>query len=194
MNKRTFILVAFLILVTLGLVLLAVYSQTPPTPSVQRNPQASFAHTTLAISNATLVASPSSMYKVDVKIQSNDNKITAVQLEMSFDPNVLSNVDIQPGQFIQTPVILLKKVDQTQGRISFAEGVPLGQKGLMGTGTVATITFTPISQTQTSINFLPKTQVTAQGLVQSVLRSSSGGMFTFPALYPTPQTGTSSAR
>jgi len=181
MARQTVAFVTFLIVVTLVLLGLAIYTQKPsaPAPTVQQQVSPSYAHTTLRLTPPVNTPSLSNTYSTDVTIATNGDKVTAAQLELSYDPKVLINVDIKPGAFIQNPVILLKKVDQTNGRISLAIGIPLGQNGLTGTGTVATITFNevPTATGSTILDFLPKTAVTAQGIAQSVLKSSTGSLF-----------------
>lgn len=180
MPKQTIAFVSFLIVATIVLLGLAVYTQKPlPTPVTKPSGVVfpSYAHTTLMFSEP--VNANFGNYTTSVNIDSGQNKVTAVQLEISYDPKVLTNVDIKPGPFIQNPIVLLKKVDQANGRISLALGIPLGQKGIAGTGTVAVISFnqTATAKGSTVINFLPKTAVTAQGIAQSVLKTSTGKLF-----------------
>ncbi len=179
--KQTLAFVTFLIAVTLVLLGLAVYTQKPsvPTPTTQQPTSPSYAHTTLRLTPPVNTPALPNTYSTDVTVSSNGDKVTAAQLELSYDPKVLTNVDIKPGTFIQNPVVLLKKVDQTNGRISLAIGIPLGGTPPTGAGTVATITFNevPTATGSTILDFLPKTAVTAQGIAQSVLKTSTGSLF-----------------
>ena len=181
MPKQTFIFVTFLILVTIFLVGLAVYTQKPGvlTPITQQSTTPSYAHTTLRLTPPVNTPSLPNTYSTDVNITTDVDKVTAAQLELSYDPKVLTNVQIKPGTFIQNPVVLLKKVDQANGRISLAIGIPLGQPAPTGTGTIATITFDeiPTATGSTILDFLPKTAVTAVGIAQSVLKESFGSLF-----------------
>ncbi|MCL6096552.1 MAG: cohesin domain-containing protein [Patescibacteria group bacterium] len=179
--RQTIAFVTFLIAVTIVLLGLAVYTQKPgaPTPTVQQPTSPSYAHTLLRLTPPVNTPALPNTYTTDVTIATGGDKITAAQLELSYDPKVLTNVQIKPGTFIKNPVVLLKKVDQTNGRISLAIGIPLGQSGPTGTGTVATITFdeVPTATGSTILDFLPKTAVTAEGIAQSVLKSSTGSLF-----------------
>lgn len=181
MPRQTVAFVTFLIVVTVVLLGLAVYTQKPsvPTPTVQQPTSPSYAHTTLKLTPPVNTPSLPNTYSTDVSIATGGDKVTAAQLELSYDPKVLTNVQIKPGTFIQNPVVLLKKVDEANGRISLAIGIPLGQAALAGTGTVATITFDeiPTATGSTILDFLPKTAVTAQGIAQSVLKTSTGSLF-----------------
>lgn len=183
MSRQTIAFVTFLIVVTIVLLGLAVYTQKPgaptPTPTVQRPTSPSYAHTSLKLTPPVNTPALPNSYTTDVTIATGGDKVTAAQLELSYDPKVLTNVQIKPGTFIKNPVVLLKKVDQANGRISLAIGIPLGQNGPTGTGTVATITFdeVPTATGSTILDFLPKTAVTAEGIAQSVLKSSTGSLF-----------------
>jgi len=179
--KQTFAFIAFLIAVTLVLLGLAVYTQkiTVPTPITKQPTSPTYAHTSLRLTPPANTPALPNTYSTDVSITTGGDKITAAQLELSYDPKVLTNVQIKPGTFIKNPVVLLKKVDQTNGRISLAIGIPLGQAAPTGQGTIATITFDEISTAtgSTILDFLPKTAVTAQGIAQSVLKTSTGSLF-----------------
>ncbi len=181
MPRQTVAFVTFLIAVTVVLLGLAVYTQRVgvPTPVTEQPTSPSYARTTLRLTPPKNTPSLPNTYSTDVTIATNGDKVTAAQLELSYDPKVLTSVDIKPGTFIKNPVVLLKKVDQTNGRISLAIGIPLGQNGLTGTGTIATITFNEVSTAtgSTILDFLPKTAVTAEGIAQSVLKSSTGSLF-----------------
>jgi hypothetical protein len=181
MPKQTLAFITFLIAVTLVLLGLAVYTQKPsvPTPATEQPTSPSYAHTTLRLTPPVNTPSLPNTYSTDVSIDTGGDKVTAAQLELSYDPKVLTNVQIKPGTFIQNPVVLLKKVDEANGRISLAIGIPLGQAAPTGTGTVATITFDeiPTATGSTILNFLPKTAVTAIGIAQSVLKESFGSLF-----------------
>jgi len=183
MPKRTFLLITLLVVITACLLALALI-QNVKSPTVTK-PIAtlSYAQTNLSLSEP-VIATPSG-YKTDVLI-STKNKVTAVQLEINYDPKVLTNVDVKAGTFFATPTILLKKIDAINGRITYVLGIGLGDTAATGKGTVATITFAPLlgqTTVKAPINFAPKTAVTAIGYVQSVLLKSTGVLF---SISPTP--------
>jgi len=93
-------------------------------------------------------------------------------------------------------VELLKKVDNQKGTISYALAGGLGQKGVTGGGTVAVITFQEKGKAGeiASINFLPKTLVTAQGTDKSVLKTAVGATFPIQESPSRLNTGTPSAQ
>jgi len=185
MPRKTLILIILLALVTAGLLAISLISNVKspiakPTPAL---PALTYAQTELSLSAPIKTANG---YSSDVLISSGNNKTTAVQLEISYDPKVLTNVDIKTGSFFTTPAVLLKKIDTADGLISYALGINPGQKPTGGNGVVATITFSTVpgtTATQTPINFELKTEATAAGYAQSVLKQTSGVLF---QLGPTP--------
>lgn len=195
MPKRTLGLIIVLITITGGLVLLSVSNLKPTSPTVPSGKQtASYAKTTL-----TILPTPKSvgknLYEVPVTIDSK-NKVSAVQLELTFDPKALSNVDISTGTFFKSPTVLLKKVNTETGRITYAFGLGLGQDTVSGTGTVAVIRFSPnVGFKTTQINFLPRTQVAAIDQRRSVLSTSTSALINLEALSPvTSATPTTASR
>jgi len=96
------------------------------------------------------------MYALNADVSTNGNKLTAIQMELSYDPKAITNVDVLPGTFFSDPVVLLKKVDQATGRISYAIAIKANQDAVSGKGTVAIIQFEPVkgsTLTTTSISF-----------------------------------------
>ncbi len=190
MSKRTLILIGVLAIVTAILIYIAVSpKKTPPPPA-----QTMVTPTPVSIATAHLTMNPLSVNatpsatSVDVVLESGASKITAVQLEISYDPKLLTNVDITPistaTSLLPGSVVLLKTIDTTKGLISLAIAVPPTAKAISGTGPVATIKFRSNSSIQatTSLAFLPKTLVTAEGVSASVLKDSIGAtVFIQPA-------------
>ncbi len=184
---RTVLLIILLIAGVAGLLALSIKPTQPPQPTTQE----SVAQTSLTVAQPKVDLNGNST--ADILINTQGNKVTAVQLEMTYDPQVLGNVDIKPGPFFTNPTELLKKTDG--GKISYALGVGLGQKGVSGNGIVATISFTKLANTgKTSINFASKSLVSAEGVIQSVLRNTKGVTFDLSTLIFKEQPASSSAR
>lgn len=180
MSKRTLTLIFALIVATTALVFVAVKQQpqNPPQKAETILPTPTpFAESTLSFSpNPLTVDNTATSSSINVDINTGSNNATAVQLEMQYDPKVLKNVDIALSSFLQNPVVLLKNIDKKTGRISFAFGINPAGNAQKGMGTVATLTFEVNKEsqgTETAISFLPKTLVTAEGVSQSVLKSST---------------------
>lgn len=175
---KNFALIGILTLITVFLLILAFapslrsYFQKKavinPTPPILVSP----AHTTLSI---TPPATSLLAWNSNVVISTGINKVTAIQLNITYNPQEISNVDIAAGTFFSNPAILLKKIDPKLGEITYVLGIGLGQKAVSGNGTVATITFTPnVNTKQSSFAFAPETGVAAQGELGNVLKSSAG--------------------
>lgn len=183
MSKRTLALIITLLVITLFLLWIAYYQNnqnqtySEAVPSI--TPKAVTPQTTLSLFPNPLSATGSSSSSAKVEIDTKDNFVTAVQLELSYDPRLLKNLDISLPQnniaFFENPVVLYKEIDEKEGRISFALGISSASKPRKGMGTVAVITFRKDqSLGQTQITFLPKTLVKAEGLEASVLKESNG--------------------
>ncbi|MDE2025334.1 MAG: hypothetical protein KGJ07_02485, partial [Patescibacteria group bacterium] len=86
-----------------------------------------------------------------------------------------------PGTFFTNPLQLVKDIDTTNGRISYALGIQPKDKGVKGTGFVAEVKFQfqpTATVSSTMISFLPKTLVAAQGVNPSVLKSATNATIT----------------
>ena len=73
--------------------------------------------------------------------------------------------------------LLLKNIDAQNGRITYALGT---NNSAAGKGSVAEISFSVIpgfAETPITINFEPKTQVSAEGITQSAIKSLTGSQF-----------------
>ena len=183
MTKKTTLLIIFLFLVTCGLLYLAITMTpsskkiviTPPTPTLTPLPEN--AQTTLSL--VSIPATPSSKlgkYTVGVVVDTK-NDVTAVQMELQYDPRKIFNLSLTPGDFFIKPTILLQHIDLANGRISYALA---GQPGILGKSdkaNVAVLSFTlapgTVSKETTTINFLPKSAVTAEGIAESVLKTTN---------------------
>jgi len=180
MSKRTLALIGLLVVLTAALVAIAVSPKQPvtqqtPTPTVMQPSPTPPAETVISLSPNPLTATGGTN-TIDVLVNTGTNKLTAIQLELSYDPKIISNVSIKPGSFIEAPFPLLNNIDQANGRISYALGLAPSATAKTGSGVIATISFRaqlPAGQ-QTEIMVLPKSLVTAQGVVPSVLKSYTG--------------------
>lgn len=174
MSKRTLALIIILVVITGVLVALAVTPEKKTvTPAIVPTPT-SAAQTALAFSPNPLTTASASA-TVDVVVDTQTNPVTAVQLELSYDPKVITSIDVKPGSFFTNPAELLKTIDTKEGKISYALGILPSDNPQKGQGVAATISFRTnltVGQ-QTQIAFLPKTLVTASGITSSVLKTYS---------------------
>ena len=146
---------------------ITIFSQPTPTPISQK-----ISRENLARANLNLVfVSPTS---VAVFLDPKEELISAVQLQLKYDPNVLTDVDIIPGTLFPRPVVLTKKIDPEKGTIFYVIGVSLESNNpVVSKGTVATISFVRKSTEKTKISFLPLTKVTSFGIDQSILNTAT---------------------
>lgn len=207
MPKKTTILIAVLLLFTAGLVYIAVQTekQVPPEiteetlteeeltdliPTISPQTQISF---NPAVLNTFDV--PSNQYSVDVNVNTNNQAISGIQLELSYDPAILTNVEIVPSEnnlFGENPAVLINSVDSDLGRISYAIALGgLTQEEVSGNGSIATVTFNANASLaeSTQITILPKTTVRSLRSTNSLLQNSLPLSIVFST--PSAQVGTS---
>lgn len=183
MSKRTLFLIFALFLITFVLLLIALYQPQAPKTAQTATIKEPVGQTILSFGNpSTATSSPvlTLDYSLPININTFKNKVTTIQLELQYDPEILINVAVVPGSFFANPEVLLNQVDSKTGRISYAFGVGLTDQGIVGKGTVANILFSTKVKTseKTAIIFLPKTLVTAQGVTQTVLKTTTNALFT----------------
>ena len=181
MSRKTTALIIFLVILTAGLVALALRNnattpsvpgtQTPNTITVTPTPPA---HTTLSFTPQTLTVAPDTTGAVRVMMDTQDNPVTVVQLELSYDPTQLTNVKVTPGTlFSATPAPILNSVDPKTGRITYMIGAAPGQSPYTGQGVVATVSFTTAAAAiqPVSLTLMKTSIVAARGIEPSVLKN-----------------------
>jgi hypothetical protein len=184
MSRKTLALLTSLLLITGVLLALALTSskKEPVAPEQQQpittepSPTTPVAYTVLSM-QPNPVTVTNGQGSVDVMINTDQNDVTAVQLELQYDPKVLSNVKVIQSDLFENTVVLLNQTDTKNGRISYAMGIPPSQQPIKGTGKIATITFSARATegiTSTELSFRPLSLVTAQGISTSVLKESTG--------------------
>ena len=188
MPKKTTILIVILAIITGILIFLAVRSDrsykggktsmevtASPTPAI-RKPFANLAFST----NPLDVSQSTTAQSIDIVIDTNNKPVSGTQVELSYDPKVLTNVKLTPpfkSPFFGTnPLVLINTVDPTQGRISYAVAVSNNDSEKKGNGSIATLSFTVnkfSGVTFSQITFLPKSAVTTFSSQTSVLNIST---------------------
>jgi len=185
--KRKFTLIAAFILVVGILMLLTAFlrpnkqqfsqqlgSHPLPTPMfIQFNPN---------LTTSNLFITQKDNQSVHVVIDTDNKPITAVQFEISYDPDVLQGLQITPGSFFSNPIVLQNQIDEKNGVMLYAIAVKPQEAFPQGKGIVATISYTinPGVAGQTTLHFLPLTKVTSANIDQSVLKKITD--FTMPTV------------
>ena len=190
MPKKTLALISGLVVVTIVLFIIALragqQTSAPSTPPSQQTQQvqptvAVPAHTVLQVSPNPMTVVPGQVSHVDITMDTSDNNVTAVQLELGYDPNVITNVKVTSGTLFTNPVVLIDKNNPSTGRYTYAFGITPSASPVTGTGVVATVTFTPLpgaTGKDMQLGLLPTSLVTARGVAQSVLKSATGTVIT----------------
>lgn len=187
MPKRTVTLILALILIAGGLVFLALSAIPPKQDSLKTSnvpTQVPFAHTTLSLSPNPAVSTQTANIPIAVMIDSNGDKVSGVQLELSFNPKELTIADIvsetaDSPSFFPKATQLLKVIDQRNGKVTYTLALSTAEKAKAGSGTVAIITARVAPGVkQTKLNLLTSSIVTATGITQSVLKSATGTTIT----------------
>ncbi|MEK7572007.1 MAG: cohesin domain-containing protein [Patescibacteria group bacterium] len=193
--KKFFLIVLTCLLVSAlfgGGLSLFIMQEKKASPSLSQAPSPSpVAQSTLRLSPAALTIQAGIPATIQVKIENSNASPTLVQLELSYDPNTVTNVTLTPGDFFTKPVILFSKVSPTSGRISYA--ISSEEKSTATSGTVATLSFLPIASfaNETAISFLPKT-IVKQDSGENILNGAYGTTLQFTTIVPS-QTATNSA-
>lgn len=192
-SKGTLVLIIILLIITGGLVYLAIRQQQPLPASKQASasptPTTAHAFSTLAFVEESSNATNSAIHTVAVQVTSNQNQLSGAQLNIAYDPKVLGNVSIQLGNYFTNPSVLLKTVDTTNGQITLVLGIQPNSQQASGSGTIATISYTllPTTENTTKLHFLPKTTLTQEGELESILKSTTDMTILLqkPTSYPT---------
>lgn len=111
-------------------------------------------------------------------LNSFQNRISAAQIELQFDPDIIHNVSVLPvtDNFFGTDyTVLLDEVREQYGRATLAIQGNLGKPAKTGNGAVATISFQAVSNEASKtaiISFLNKSTVTNNSYEGSLLKST----------------------
>ena len=171
---NTLLLVIFLAVVAGILVYFALnLKPNSPTPVKTESTKSVAKNTTLSIEKPT---EDNGQYFSVIKIDTGGDLVSKVQLELSYNPNDIRNVEIYPSNFFPNSETLLESIDEVDGRISYVLSIPESDEEIKGTGNIAEIIFQKIASKsaviQTEINFLPKTSVTGKKSNDSLLKST----------------------
>lgn len=177
MSKTTFVLLFFLV-TGIGILLYLIYGPVShsfiSSLSAPIRSAISPVNTSLSFSAVEENVQPGKTVTIAVMIHHPDTHPNLIQLEISYDPTVLTVDSLMPGTFFTDPTVALQNIDPSTGRISYAlhcpgfDGAKSGNDCVSGnSGTVAVITFISnryAYKNATTLSFLPKT----------VVRSSNG--------------------
>lgn len=160
--------------------------------SAKQPVSAPFYQTSLSLLPGSLEAIPNQNASINVALNSDlpGDKPKLVQIELAYNPAVLYNVQVIPGDYFLDPEIVLENIDMYTGRISYAitchPALDAGSNCVnQNSNIVATINFTSVNyglQRETEITFLPKTLIRQDDEV--VKLKTSGTKIILPAQTP----------
>lgn len=180
---KTLVLIG--VLVTLAVVLLGVaikfagnpQNLTPstlrPTPTIEKTAEVSFTPSIVDLTGTSSSAS------VEVVTATGKNPITGVQVELIYDPTVISNVRLTPpttNSLLGNPGSYITLfTDNKPGSFTYAVAISPTAQEVTGTGSIGTITFTVVkgAKAETQITLGAKTAVTSTAAQGSILNTST---------------------
>lgn len=110
-------------------------------------------------------------FSLKATIDPKGKKVSAAQLDITFDPKILKLESIAPSDDFSL-VLANSKIDNKNGTASIALGIPLGKPSLDSVSTIATFNFQTLSATgQAKINFTDKTGAAADGEKGNIVSS-----------------------
>lgn len=184
MPKKTSILILALALTTLVLIFLAVKNERDkkviedvtafPTAIPTLAP---FASLSFASESVDLSGSKSAQKTIDVIIDTKGKEVSGAQLEIVYDPKIISDVFISnpEGSFFGSEALIpIREVDDEQGRLSFAVSLPQHLPEKRGRGVLMQMTFKVNKKLskRTSISFLPKSMILTSKSSTTVLKET----------------------
>jgi hypothetical protein len=136
-------------------------------------PPSTLAQTTLWLEPKPITPDANGKVTISVYINANENQVTGVQLEIAYDPTLLQYESIKGSDLLGGKPVLIKKIDQGRGRITFGVGLgPDPQSApIQGADEIATLVLRPVSKTvgSTEVKLLPESNITAIGVSGSAL-------------------------
>lgn len=156
--------------------LLIYIAKNPKKPNTISSPipVSSFSPTPAIPTESSLSFIPDTIYaltgknnKVSIQLNSQGKYPTGAQLELAYDPTILTGITLDPGTLFADPDILLNNINERIGRISYALSLSPNKNPSAFSGTVAALNFTIkeyMSQKETTIYFLPKTSILSQNI------------------------------
>lgn len=188
MSKKLIATICIAVLLTIGFVLVAVGiigpgSETKGTSQSITIPNFNSVPKTASLYfSSPLVSATTNPVKVDIIVETGGQAISGTQLELTYDPEIISNITVSSPQdsFFGSPAdykILHTNIDDENGTLSFTVAANNRSLAKKGNGKVASLTFNVnrnAGAKSTNVSFAPTTLVTIFGASQTVLRQASG--------------------
>lgn len=186
MSKTTVTLIIIL-LVFLGLLLFTIYGvkENPIIITITRSLQNKIipAETELSLTTDSQSLKPGQTDTIAVLLTKINPLPNIAEIELAYDPNVISVDSVSQGSFFTNPIVALQTIDPVIGRISYALRCPTIQNSSEITEcanpssrTLATVTVSVnpnALQNTTKLTFLPRTVVRIKN-GRDVLKNATG--------------------
>jgi hypothetical protein len=117
---------------------------------------------TLTFSPNPLTAPIGATTSANIVLESQGALPKILQLEIEYDPLILTHMSILPANLSDNQAVLLNKINPNTGRISYAIDISRNTTSKGEPQIVATLQFLPLNpleKNETYINFLPKTTI-----------------------------------
>lgn len=181
-HPRTLVLIG--ILVTLAVVLLGVAikltgtekrfmpgPKITPTPTIEKTAEITFSPSTLDLAASTSGS-------VEVMVTTGKNPITGAQVQILYDPTVITNVELAPpaANSLMGPPGSYTNLftDDTPGSLTYAVAINPSSPEVSGTGSIGTISFTVLkTKPETQFTFGKSTAVTSTASMNSILNTTT---------------------
>lgn len=191
--KRTAALIVFLIILASILLIYAINTQPDEkkTSNIIISPTATLpspnfiADTKLFISPESIELTATESVKLNINIDTGQNQVTGVQLEIAYPQDQITAEAIMPGSFLNNSTVLYKNIDAIAGRITYALALPPSESPVNGNGNVAVLTIKKNPKNLNNgesamIRILDKSLVTSLGIEGSVLKEYGYTTVNFP--------------
>jgi len=132
------------------------------------------ANTTLSFASNEQSVIPGQTVNLAVTIHNPSPPPALVQLEIGYDPMMLTVESVTPGSFFTNPTVALQRIDFSTGRISYALRCPDQTQTNEETGCVNTDSPTVAVITVRTNPYILKPTTTLSFLPKTVVRTSSG--------------------
>ncbi len=190
MPKKSTIVIIILAIIT-GLLIF--YSMTVQVTQEKTQPKKNTSEQIEAQKTAHLFFNPtqlevlktsSAAASVDVMLDTGNNTVSSIQLELRFNPLMITPIDMviaKDGLFGPDVFQISRDIDTANGRISLLLGVPEVAKAKKGKGKVASLLFVPryTGAEVATIDFIEKSMVLPPGSSTSVLANTTPLMVLF---------------
>lgn len=110
----------------------------------------------------------------DILIDTGENTINFVQIKLSFNPKVISELSFARGSIFKNDDVLQNHMDTEKGTATFIIALPKNHNGIKGRQVIATVSFKTILRDgdTTPLSFKEETLVTSDQYTSSVLKQT----------------------